>query len=55
MNKWKIRRIQRQISPGYPIWEFDWYACNGEYWLMAPTFAWLCASLERFVRTGEMP
>jgi hypothetical protein len=39
--KWKITRIRQQISPGYLVWHFDWYATNGEKFWLAPTFEWI--------------
>jgi hypothetical protein len=37
-RKWRINRVQREISPGYLIWEFYWWATNGERYWMGPDF-----------------
>jgi hypothetical protein len=41
MKKWRIRRIQRELAPGYPIREFYWYASNGLRYWKAPSFEWV--------------
>jgi hypothetical protein len=45
-RKWRIRRMPHELSPGYLSGKFEWYAFNGDYYQICPTFELLCRALQ---------